>query len=411
MRKFEGNYLMKILIIRNIPNFMDVCHNTYNIQEVGLAKALSRMGHECDIVFWTDGEEREVRLDNGQGAFITVFYKKGKTILKNCIYSFEESFLKSYDILQPCEYNQVQSVILAKKYPEKTVVYHGPYFDEFNKRYNLMCKLLDPIIIPTYKKMHTKFMAKSNLAKDFLVSKGISPDNIAMVGVGMDSEMLSSSKKHSESDILGNLAECEMCNSAFFDKISQQKSGKKLLYIGRMEERRNVLFLLDVFSEYRKYAKDAVLYMIGTGDDEYCNRVRNKISELGIGNSLVWEQKMEQKYLSNIYKLTDAFLLPTRYEIFGMVLLEAMYYGNIVFTTQNGGSNVLIDNDENGVIITDKDANVWAGRMHEVLENKHLVATMAQKASLTIRAGYTWDERARLFVEAYEGVGKEKCFF
>ena len=42
---------MKILIIRNFPSYMAVKNNTYNIQEVGLAKALVRKGHFCDIIF------------------------------------------------------------------------------------------------------------------------------------------------------------------------------------------------------------------------------------------------------------------------------------------------------------------------------------------------------------------------
>lgn len=52
---------MKILIIRNFPSYMSVKNNTYNIQEVGLAKALVRKGHICDIVFWTDKEEEIVK--------------------------------------------------------------------------------------------------------------------------------------------------------------------------------------------------------------------------------------------------------------------------------------------------------------------------------------------------------------
>ena len=55
---------MKILIIRNYPSYMDVEKNTYNIQEVGLAKALVRKGNICDIVFWTDKEEKEVNQTN-----------------------------------------------------------------------------------------------------------------------------------------------------------------------------------------------------------------------------------------------------------------------------------------------------------------------------------------------------------
>ena len=49
---------MKILIVRNYPNYMAVGKNaTYNIQELGLASALVRAGHICDIVFWNSNSK------------------------------------------------------------------------------------------------------------------------------------------------------------------------------------------------------------------------------------------------------------------------------------------------------------------------------------------------------------------
>ena len=76
---------MRILIVRNSPNFMDVKHDTYNIQEVGLARALVRRGHVCDIVFWADADE-DVKIPVTDGKEITVFYRRGKSVLKNGIY-------------------------------------------------------------------------------------------------------------------------------------------------------------------------------------------------------------------------------------------------------------------------------------------------------------------------------------
>lgn len=63
---------MKILIIRNYPSYMDVEKNTYNIQEVGLAKALVRKGNVCDIVFWTDKDEKEVAIPVDDRGKVTV---------------------------------------------------------------------------------------------------------------------------------------------------------------------------------------------------------------------------------------------------------------------------------------------------------------------------------------------------
>ena len=41
---------MKILIVRTHASYLDI--NSYNVQEIGLAKAYKAMGHTVDIVFW-----------------------------------------------------------------------------------------------------------------------------------------------------------------------------------------------------------------------------------------------------------------------------------------------------------------------------------------------------------------------
>ena len=41
---------MKILIVRTFPDILNL--NSYNVQEVGLAKALTLKGHQCDIVLY-----------------------------------------------------------------------------------------------------------------------------------------------------------------------------------------------------------------------------------------------------------------------------------------------------------------------------------------------------------------------
>ncbi len=134
---------MKILIIRPWPSLLDVTKNTYNIQEVGLAKALVKRGHSTDILFWTDGDEMTVEVEAEGGKPIRVFYRHGKVLLKNVWFSGQDALFAQYDVLQTAEYNQMFSWHLAGKYPEKTVIYHGPYYSPFNKNYNRMCRVFD----------------------------------------------------------------------------------------------------------------------------------------------------------------------------------------------------------------------------------------------------------------------------
>ena len=73
---------MKILIIRNFPNYMDVRKATYNIQELGLALALSRRNHRVGLILWTDKEEEDL-LYRDDTAEVMVYYRRATVFLKN----------------------------------------------------------------------------------------------------------------------------------------------------------------------------------------------------------------------------------------------------------------------------------------------------------------------------------------
>ena len=163
---------------------------------------------------------------------------------------------------------------------------------------------------------------------------------VKVVGVGIDAQMLSNDRKN--------------CSEPLYRAMIDDHSSMKLLYIGRFEERRDIPFIIDVFQKVLEKNVDARLYMIGTGDPEYIKKAFLYMENAGVRDKVIWQEKMEQKYLSCIYQHADFFLLPTEYEIFGMVLLEAMYYGNIVLTTRNGGSSTLIEHEENGFVFEKK---------------------------------------------------------
>lgn len=95
-----------------------------------------------------------------------------------------------------------------------------------------------------------------------------------------------------------------------------QKTGLKLLYIGRIEPRRDPFFLLDVLAEVRKSDPDACLYIIGGGDAEYLDSVKAAIGEKGLERCVFWQKKAPQYQMKGVYQQADLFLLPTEYEIF-----------------------------------------------------------------------------------------------
>lgn len=376
---------MKILLIRTAPTLLDVERNTYNVQELGLAKALSRRGHQADLLFWTDQAEKTVTVPVPGGATIHVFYRRGPAVLKNAWYPHFDALAREYDILQAAEYNQLFSWHLAANYPEKTVIYHGPYYAPFNKNYNRMCRVFDALCVGRYRELGTPFLVKSPYAEEFLRSKGLSARQVTTVGVGLDPACLCAAA----------------APTALEQAMRRQNSDLKLLYIGRVEPRRDTLFLLDVLRALRSMGQWAVLYLLGDGPAAYTARVQAAIRAQGLGPAVVWQRKAAQPQLAGLYRAADFFLLPTEYEIFGMVLLEAMYFGRVVLTTDGGGARQLIRSGENGLVLPKDDPARWARALCALARDPERRTRMEAAAHRTVAEGYTWDALADRFLRVY----------
>lgn len=378
---------MRILIIRNYPTFMNVKNQSYNIQETGLAKAIVRKGHQCDVVFWTDKQDEQVKLEAAPGKYVTVYYIKAKRILKNGVFPKRlDDLADKYDIIQVSEYNQSQAWLYAGRFHNKAVVLHGPYYAKFNKKYNLLCAVFDMFFLRRYQKLGTQFMVKSKLAEDFLLSKKIKPENISRVYVGIDEQLLLSAAGSERSE--------------FIEKLNNEPS-KLLLYIGRLEPRRKSIFLLDVFHEVLKECPDTKLVVVGDGTEEYKEKFKAHMKELQIEDKVYWTQRLEQKYLSRLYEKVELFLLPTEMEIFGMVLLEAMYFSTPAITSYNGGSSTLIKNGENGIYTKTFDLNLWTDIVVKLLKDDNKRKKMGEAAKETIVNDFTWDKISERFLNAY----------
>ncbi|MBO7438299.1 MAG: glycosyltransferase family 4 protein [Bacteroidales bacterium] len=375
---------MRILIIKNAPGEIKVRNMTYNIQEIGLAIALRKKGHNCDVMCVSDdGQYHEQQL-SVEGQSLTIYSMKAFVLFKNGWLRCADDIISQYDIIQSCEYNQMYTWHLSKKYRHKMVCFHGPYYCDFNKNYNKMAKIFDLLFVNRYMKIGTYFITKSELATDYLKRKGIK--NIKTIGVGLSPTLL----KNNE-EVLPILKQIEKMKSI------------KLLYIGAIEPRRNTLFLLDILKKLIEDGEDVKLLLIGKySNEDYQKLLTKHITSLNLKEHIFYIPRVEQKYLGYVYNNSDIFLLPTIYDIYGMVLLEAMYFGIPTLTTINGGSNMLINDGLNGFVFKDFDVNKWIYVIKNLIHDKQKSSSIRIEASKTIRKHFTWDVLADKFIEAYK---------
>lgn len=380
---------MNILIIRNSADKVNI--NSYNLQEIGIARSLTKKGHNCDIVYYTDSKHIECEYINVGDKKITIYWCPAIKLLNNAIYIdlFKNNFLSKYDVIQTSEYNQIMTYLLGKFQDKPVVLYHGPYKDLRIKKLN---KLYDILFLKSICKNIKSVISKSVLAEEYLANKGMR--NINTIGVGLDIDRFNTDREEQN----------------IYEELHINKNTRILLYIGRLEERRNIKFILDVFKSTLDNIKneEIKLLLIGDGNKEDKDAYFAYAEKLGIMQNIIYIQKMQQYKLKSIYEISDVFLLPTKYEIFGMVLLESMYFGLPVITSRNGGSLTIMENGKNGVIMEKFDKYLWSNEIIKILSDDDYKNKLSINAHETIKNKYTWDSLANKYIDVYQRSIKNK---
>lgn len=378
---------MKILIIRSFPDKINLY--SYNSQEVGLAKALVKKGHSCDVVLYNEKENDRVEDYNfsyaGKEFKFKIYWMHGIGILKNGFMPSVKKIIFKYDIIQVHEYDQIMSWNLYTKQLRPTVIYHGPYSNKFTKGYNLKCKIFDRFFLPMRNYSNTTVITKSTLAAKFLFRKGFR--NITTIGVGLDI------------DNFGRDIEYDIADE-------NSNTNKQILYVGKLEKRRNLYFLVDIFRKLRQKDHEYKFIIIGNGEKHYKEKFLNSIEKEIREGIIEYKEKIEQKELVKYYRTSSFFLLASQYEIFGMVLLEAMYFGTPVISSINGGSTTLIKNNYNGFVIEAFNSDEWVKCILDTMRDGNKIKEMKENARRTIEENFKWDNIVDKFIEIYTNILK-----
>jgi glycosyltransferase involved in cell wall biosynthesis len=120
------------------------------------------------------------------------------------------------------------------------------------------------------------------------------------------------------------------------------------LNIGHLDEKKNQAELIRAFSNQFKGNQKYQLKIVGQGVD--FDTLRNLIDELEIYNQVHLLGKKSREEVKEIIQKSDCFVLASRFETFGVVLIEAMSCGLSVLSTKSGGPESIITDDKLGML-------------------------------------------------------------
>lgn len=176
-------------------------------------------------------------------------------------------------------------------------------------------------------------------------------------------------------------------------KYLAEKEGydtKQLIYVGSLIQRKGLDLLLPALAQT---SPDIRLRIVGEGQEE--KALKEQIAALGLEERVSFMGYVEGEALRELYKCSDAFILPTREDCFGLVILEAMCASlPVIVSKYADGARDLIAEGENGIIVDPEDT----GRFAEAIEELFAGGRLEEMG----RAGYV---RAQTFsfVETAKG--------
>ena len=137
------------------------------------------------------------------------------------------------------------------------------------------------------------------------------------------------------------------------------------------------------------------LVLIGKGPSR--NDTLEKIKEYGLEDKILTFESVPNKNLISVYKRANVFLLPTNYEIYGMVVMEALLYGVPVISTPEAGPEFLLSSDVYGKC-EKLDVAKWINAIKFYLSN---YTSEEDRASRTryVESNFRWNSIAEKYYE------------
>lgn len=180
-------------------------------------------------------------------------------------------------------------------------------------------------------------------------------------------------------------------------RAALELKGEVLLFVGRLDPVKGLDVLLEAVQ--RLAHRPGLRLLIAGGslrggkvdaDEAY---LRGLARELGIAERVEWLGPVEQERLPLYYSGADVCVVPSRYESFGLVALEAMACGAALVAAPVGGLPAIVRDGENGLLVAERRPELFAEQIARVLDEPGLAARLRRNARAAVEP-YSWSANA-----------------
>ncbi len=162
--------------------------------------------------------------------------------------------------------------------------------------------------------------------------------------------------------------------------IDNIQSNNNIIFIGRLDKNKGIEKIVSIFNNVIKNGLSKCrLYFIGEGDRK---TILDLAIKLNIQDKIVFTGWLEEYEKIETIKNSFVMIFPSRFETFGMSILEVSAIGIPVVATNVGGIPDIIKDNCNGFLYNENNIDGMTKKIIELYENKKLLANVSEKSKL-----------------------------
>ncbi len=206
-------------------------------------------------------------------------------------------------------------------------------------------------------------------------------------------------------------------DTTLFRPMSQQQARQALalppavpllLFVGRLQPLKGLSTLLQALHLVRPSYPTVQALIVGGGVDEddphegeELARLRTLAAQLGVTSHVTFMKAQPQELLPPYYAAANVFVMPSHYESFGMVVLEAMACGIPVVASRVGGLASTVVHEQTGLLVPVGDASAFAEAIMRLFASPTL-STLCGHESVQRAQLYAWPRVVERNVHIYQ---------
>lgn len=170
-----------------------------------------------------------------------------------------------------------------------------------------------------------------------------------------------------------------------------------ILSVAKFEQKKGLDLLIQAYAAMRRGPSDPELVLVGAAAGEL-EPLRALAQRLGVGPQVHFFIDIPHARIAPFFRGAELFVLPSRVEPFGIVLLEAAVFGVPVLATRTGGIPEIVP-DDGGLLVPVEDTAAMAAGLRRLVDDPVLRAHLGQRLQAHARASFSWRRTHDRYVE------------